>query len=152
MKNTARDWLFLLCTIGRSWGAGVLGFAGEGGDDVATEGGTWFGIGGRIAVGTGGVFAETLLPFGTQGGVAEDGLGLGNRRCESIQRALARGSDRTPVGIADGIGMGVAIAGAENDFVVAGEFARHSIERMREGGACHIYEILVFGCKVTNYL
>ena len=142
----------LFCTIGRSWGAGVLGFAGECGNDIAAECGAWFGVGSRIAVGTSGVFVETLLPFGTQGGVVEDGLGLGNRRCESIQGALARGSDRSTVGIADGIGMGVAIAGAENDFVVAGEFARHSIERMREGGACHIYEILVFGCKVTNYL
>ena len=133
-------------------GLGGLGFAGEGGDDVAAESGAWFGIGGWIAVGTGGVFVETLLPFGTQGGIIEDGLGLGNRRCESIQGALARGSDRSTVGIADGIGMGVSVAGAENDFVVAGEFARHGIERMREGGACHIYEILVFGCKVTNYL
>lgn len=41
-----------------------LGFAGEGGDDVAAECSAWFGIGGRIAVGTGGVFVETLLPFG----------------------------------------------------------------------------------------
>ena len=131
---------------------GGLGFAGEGGDDVAAEGGARFGIGGWIAVDTGGVFIETLLPFGTQSGVVEDGFGLCNRCCESIQGALAFRSDRSFVWIMDDISMGIAVAGAENDFVVAGEFARHSIERMGKGGACHIYGILVFGCKVTNNL
>lgn len=129
-----------------------LGFAGEGGDDVAAESGAWFGTGGRIAVGTGGVFVETLLPAGTQSGVIEDGFGLGNRRCESIQGALAGRGNGTFVGVLHYISMGLPIAGAENDFVVAGEFARHGIERMRESGACHIYEVLVFGCKGINNL
>lgn len=129
-----------------------LGFAGEGGDDVAAEGGAWFGAGGRMAFGTGGVGSETLLPAGTQDGVVEYGFGLGNRRCESVQSALAGGCDGTFVGVLHHISMGLTIAGAENDFVGAGEFARHSIERMREGGACHIYEVLVFGCKGINYL
>ena len=129
-----------------------LGIAGEGGDDVAAEGGAWFGMGGRIAVGTGGVGGKTLLPVGTQGRGVEDGLGLGNRRCESIQGALTGRGDRTFVGVLHGIGMRATVAGAENDFVVAGEFARHGIERMRENCTCHIYGILVFGCKITNYL
>ena len=118
-------------------GMGGLGFAGKSGDDVAAKGGAWFRVGGRIAVGTSGVGGETLLPVRTQSGVVEDVFGLCNRRCESIQCTLAFGGDRPLVGIADGISMGVAVAGAENDFVVAGEFARHGVERMRECGACH---------------
>lgn len=129
-----------------------LGFAGEGGDDVAAEGGARLGIGGRIAVGTGGVFVETLLPAGTQSGVIEDGFGLGNRRRESIQGALAGRRNGTFVGVLHHISMGLPIAGAENDFVGAGEFARHGIERMSENGTCHIYEVLVSGCKGINYL
>lgn len=129
-----------------------LGFAGEGGDDVAAEGGAWFGTGRRIAVGTGGVFVETLLPFGTLCGVIEDGFGLGNRRCESIQGALAGRRNGTFVGVLHHISMGLTIAGAENDFVGAGEFARHGIERMSENGTCHIYEVLVSDCKGINYL
>lgn len=129
-----------------------LGFAGEGGDDVAAERGARLGIGGRIAVGTGGVFVETLLPFGTLRGVIEDGFGLGNRRCESIQGALAGRGNGTFVGVLHYISMGLTIAGAENDFVGACEFARHGIERLSENGACHIYEVLVSGCKGINYL
>ena len=129
-----------------------LGFAGEGGDDVAAEGSAWFGTGRRIAVGTGGVFVETLLPFGAQGGVIEDGFGLGYRRCESIQGALAGRCNGTVVGVLHHISMGLTIAGAENDFVGAGEFARHGIKRMSENGACHIYEVLVIDCKDINYL
>lgn len=129
-----------------------LGFAGEGGDDVAAERGARLGIGGRIAVGTGGVGSETLLPFGTQSRVIEDGFGLGNRRCESIQGTLAGRRDGTFVGVLHHISMGLTIAGAENDFVGAGEFARHGIERMSEDSACHIYEVLVFGCKGINNL
>ena len=129
-----------------------LGFAGEGGDDVAAERGARLGIGGRIAVGTGSIGCETLLPFGTQSRVIEDGFGLGNRRRESIQGALAGRCDGTFVGMLHSIGVRATVAGAENDFVVAGEFARHGVERMREGGACHIYEVLVSGCKGINYL
>lgn len=129
-----------------------LGFAGEGGDDVAAERGARLGIGGRIAVGTGGVGSETLLPLGTQGGVIEDGFGLGNRRRESIQGALAGRRNGTFVGVLHHISMGLPVAGAENDFVGAGEFARHGIERMSEDSACHIYEVLVSGCKGINYL
>lgn len=129
-----------------------LGFAGEGGDDVAAEGGAWFGAGGWIAVGTGGIGSKTLLPLGTQGGGIENGFGLGNRRCESIQGALAGRRDGTFVGVLHYISMGLTIAGAENDFVGAGEFARHGIERMSENGACHIYEVLVSGCKGINNL
>lgn len=92
-----------------------LGFAGEGGDDVAAEGGAWFGTGGRIAFDTGGVFVKTLLPVGTQGGVIEDGFGLGNRRCESIQGALAGRGNGTFVGVLHYISMGLTIAGAENE-------------------------------------
>lgn len=129
-----------------------LGFAGEGGDDVAAERGARLGIGGRIAVGTGSVFVETLLPASTQSGVIEDGFGLGNRRCESIQGALAGRGNGTFVGVLHYISMGLTIAGAENDFVGACEFARHGIERLSENGACHIYEVLVSGCKGINYL
>lgn len=129
-----------------------LGFAGEGGDDVAAEGGAWFGTGRRIAVGTGGVFVETLLPFGTQSRVIEDGFGLGNRRCESIQGTLAGRGDRSLIRVLYSISVRATVAGAENDFVGAGEFARHGIERLSENGACHIYEVLVSGCKGINYL
>ena len=133
-------------------GMSGLGLAGECGDDIAAEGGAWFGAGGGMAFGTGGVGGETLLPVGTQGGVIEYGFGLGNRRCESVQRALAGGSDETVVGVLHDIGVGATVAGAENDFVVAGEFARYGVERMREDGACHNYEVLVFGDKDTNNL
>lgn len=129
-----------------------LGFAGEGGDDVAAERGARLGTGRRIAVGTGGVFVETLLPLGAQGGVIEDGFGLGNRRRESIQGTLAGRGDRTVIGVLHSISVRATVAGAENDFVGACEFARHGIERLSENGACHIYEVLVSGCKGINYL
>ena len=61
-----------------------LGFAGEGGDDVAAERGARLGIGGRIAVGTGSVGSETLLPLGMQGGVIEDGVLHGKRLTHRI--------------------------------------------------------------------
>ncbi len=128
-------------------GGGVLN---ERGDDKAAKGLTRLGIGHGMALHTLLIGGKTLRPLRTLRCIRQNRLGLYYRRGESIQCALASRGYGTFVRMLQDIRMRATIAGAENDFLVFGEFSGKRRERKREFGACHNRGIFVFERKGTN--
>ncbi len=75
---------------------------------------------------------ETPPPLRTLHRIRQDSLGLDYRRGEHIQCVLAGRGYGTFVRMVHDISMRATIAGAENDFVVVGEFSRQGSKRERE--------------------
>ena len=109
----------------------------QGADDEAAEGGVGVGIRIGIAVGFLAVVGVFLFPLGTEFGGVHDDRGLFDRLCERKNSLLARGRKRTFIRMFDYISMRATVAGAHDNLIGGTEFARHGIEGMREGGACH---------------
>ena len=117
----------------------ILLFSGvdQGADDEAAEGGVGVGVRIGITVGFLAVVGVFLLPLGTEFGGVQDDRGLVNRVLESRDSALAFGRNRTFIRMFNRISMRATIASAHNNLFFRSEFARHGVERVSEGGACH---------------
>ena len=109
----------------------------EGADDEAAEGGVRIGVCIGITVGFLAVGSVFILPLGTEFGGVQDDRGLVDCVLESRDGALALGSNRTFIRMFDSISMRATVAGAHNNLFFRSEFARHGVERVSEGGACH---------------
>lgn len=107
----------------------------EGGDDEAAESGVVTGgRGGAVVLAVGGVAA---LPFGALGGIVEDDRGLLDSHAErGAGLALFSGS-RATERVVERIGVGAAVAGAENDAVIAFEFALNGVKGDAWLDFCH---------------
>ena len=109
----------------------------QGADDEAAEGGVGVGVRIGIAVGFLAVVGVFLLPLRTEFGGIQDDRGLVDCVLESSNGALALGSNRTFIRMFDSISMSATVAGAHDNLFFGSEFARHGVERVSEGGACH---------------
>ena len=117
----------------------ILLFSGvdQGADDEAAEGGVGVGVCIRIAVGFLAVVGVFLLPLRTEFGGVHYDRGLVDCVLKSSNGALALGSNRTFIRMFDSISMRATVAGAHDNLFFGSEFARHGVERVSEGGACH---------------
>lgn len=107
----------------------------EGGDDEAAESGVVTSRGrGAVVLAVGGV---TALPVGALGGIVEDGRGLLDSHAErgAGLGLLFRGS--TTERMVERISVGAAVAGAENDAVIAFEFALNGVKGYAGLDLCH---------------
>ena len=91
----------------------------------------------RVVVGFLAVVGVFLLPLRTEFGGIQDDRGLVDCVLESSNGALALGSNRTFIRMFDSISMSATVAGAHDNLFFGSEFARHGVERVSEGGACH---------------
>ena len=109
----------------------------QGADDEATESGIGIGVHIRIAVGFLAVVGVLLFPLSTEFGGVHDDRGLLDRLFERRNSLLARGCKRAFIRMFDYISMCATVAGTHDNLIGGTEFARHGVEGMREGGACH---------------
>ena len=106
-------------------------------DDEATESGVGIGVRIGIAVGFLAVVGVLLFPLSTEFGGVQDDRGLVDCVLKSSNGALALGSNRTFIRMFDSISMRATVAGAHDNLFFRSEFARHGVEWVSEGGACH---------------
>ena len=109
----------------------------QGADDEAAEGGVGIGVCIGITVGFLAVVSVFLLPFGAEFGGVQNDRSLVDCVLESRDSALALGRNWTFIRMFDRISMSATVAGAHNNLFFRSEFARHGVERVREGGTCH---------------
>ena len=117
----------------------ILLFSGvdQGADDEAAEGGVRIGVCIGITVGFLAVVSVFLLPFGAEFGGVQNDRSLVDCVLESRDSALAFGRNRTFIRMFNRISMRATIASAHNNLFFGSEFARHGVEWVSEGGACH---------------
>lgn len=102
----------------------------EGGDDETAESGVVTGRGrGAVMLAVGGVAA---LPIGALGGIVEDDRGLLDSHAERGAGLGLFSGSRATERVVERIGVGAAVASAENDAVIAFEFALNGVK----GDAC----------------
>ena len=90
-----------------------------------------------IAVGFLAVVSVFLFPLRTEFGGVHYDRGLVDCVLKSSNGALALGSNRTFIRMFDSISMRATVAGAHDNLFFGSEFARHGVEWVSEGGACH---------------
>ena len=109
----------------------------QGADDEAAESGIRIRVSVRVTIGFLAVVGVFLLPLRTEFGGVHYDRGLVDCVLKSSNGALALGSNRTFIRMFDSISMRATVAGAHDNLFFGSEFARHGVERVSEGGACH---------------
>ena len=79
----------------------------------------------------------TSLPFGALGGIVEDDRGLLDSHAEHGAGLGLFSGSRATERVVERIGVGAAVAGAENDAVIAFEFALNGVKGYAGLDCCH---------------